>query len=451
MRMSSHDLTNWPLFRSLLDEGASDDRKSSRCFVAGPFDADDPVVREHAFSVLKYVIRPALLDSEHAPRRVETLDSEERIAKATVDALLLDPVAIVIASERSFSIDYALNVNQAMKRPVIFLVEEGRPTPPHAAGATVVTYSFRPEALIGQANIRGLQLALTETFAALAQGKSARDQAGSPEPVVSPAAMQAPASAPHAFSDDDRAALIVAARRRIDIKGIANLPMAIRPDILDFTRSEAARGIEIRVLQCAPGNPGLPAIVGARDMQQLALAQGEIEAAAEAWRRIAESPHCKASITLRRAQTAVPLSAVVLTESVMAASPYLFSRGSADGPSYVARAGTPEFDAIASEFEALWGDATTLFRSEPKADVKPAVVLDQPPFSASFSPVQRASSQPAPAVLTQPADVSPPPSATETSPAVPAGETPRTGPAVIPPSSSGLLKGFSSLRGVTSN
>jgi hypothetical protein len=261
-----------------------------------------------------------------------------------------------------------------------------------------------------------------------------------------------------------------------------------------FLCSESAIGLELRVLQCAPSNAGLPTIVGARDMQQLAIVQGEIEAAAEAWRRLAEDPACQASLILRRTQTSVPLSNAVITDKAMAATPYLFSRAGGDGPTYVADAGAAEHAAMVEEFTALWGEAAAFFRSEPRAaaaqppqyasqasapaqsapparsaplaqSAPPMQSAPPPqsappqsahPLSAGFEPVQRVKVDTVapPAASTPPTASAPPnPSPPESQPAAaakPQEEPPRAG-AVIPPTSSGLLKGFSSLRGVTSN
>src|SRR6201999_3416919 len=124
------------------------------------------------------------------------------------------------------------------------------------------------------------------------------------------------------FSWERRLAMVREAKTRIDIMGIANPAFPLHPDSVEVIRSRAGSGVEIRMLQCSPANPGLVSLVGQRDQQNLNAVKNEIEAAAEAWRRICDLSDLDLAITVRRAQTIIPLSSAIVTDQAAVATPY---------------------------------------------------------------------------------------------------------------------------------
>ncbi len=59
--------------------------------------------------------------------------------------------------------------------------------------------------------------------------------------------------------------------------GVANLALALHPDTAEVILTRGERGVEIRILQCAPTNPGLVSLVGARNAEQLDAIKQEID------------------------------------------------------------------------------------------------------------------------------------------------------------------------------
>jgi len=168
------------------------------------------------------------------------------------------------------------------------------------------------------------------------------------------------------FTYDQRINMMREAKTRIDIMGVANLALALHPDAPEVIRSRSGQGVEVRILQCAPTNPGLTSLIGSRDNARLEEVRQEIEAAAEAWKRLGESPDLDISITLRRAQTSLPLASALITDRAMVATPYLHSRATAESPTLYAMDGGAYHRAIAQEFDTLWSEAATVFRAEPR-------------------------------------------------------------------------------------
>ena len=78
------------------------------------------------------------------------------------------------------------------------------------------------------------------------------------------------------------------AKTRIDVMGVANLGLASHSQTADMLRACASRNVEIRILQCAPTNPALGSLVGARNAEQLDSAKGQIHAATDAWKRLGD-------------------------------------------------------------------------------------------------------------------------------------------------------------------
>src|SRR5262249_41627745 len=152
----------------------------------------------------------------------------------------------------------------------------------------VVTYSLDADAMLGAANIAKLQAAMRELEQRDAPHQTFRPGAGALNGGGSGGAVLLERS--RAFTYDQRIAVMREARVRIDVRGLANLALARHPDIVEMLRARSGQGVEIRILQCGHSNPGLASLAGARDGAAVDAVRKEIDTAAEAWKRIAETP-----------------------------------------------------------------------------------------------------------------------------------------------------------------
>lgn len=359
MDSEHYDLSAYPLFRSVLG-ARPQTAKPKRCLVIDPSSDVNGDVRQHADTLWKYVIQPAILDTDYEAHRAAS--ASHTIDQHVVDALLDDDLVIAVLSFDSPHVFYETAIAQAAARPLILMVEEGRDLSFDPRNAKVVTYRLDTESVVSAVNVTRLQGVIREIedrsapachgfrpgTAALGGGceNSVTVYERSPK-----------------FSYDRRLDMIREAETRIDIMGVANLALALHPDTAEVLRGHGGGRIEIRVLQCAPSNAGLISMIGARQADELAVIQQEIEAAADAWRRIVDTPTLGVSLTIRRAQSSLPMANALITDKAVVATPYLRSRPTAESPTLHARAGDAYHATMCEEFNLLWSEAATVFRA----------------------------------------------------------------------------------------
>lgn len=364
MSDQSYDLSAYPLFRSVIGN-QTQKAKSKRCFVIDPSHDADPGVRCHADTLWKYVIQPALLDTDYAAYRADRMPEHAPTDQAVIDALLDDDLIIAVPSFGNARVFYETALAQAAARPLILMIEEGQDLGFDPRNAEIVTYRLDTDSIVGAVNIARLQTVVREleehgrpACHGFRPGTSALNGGCEDSVTVFERSPK--------FSYDRRLAMMRESRARIDIMGVANLALALHPDTTEVIHARGERGVEIRILQCAPTNPGLVSLVGARNGEQLDAVKQEIEAATDAWRRIADAAGQQISITVRRAQTSLPLASALITERAIVATPYLHSRTTSESPTMFARAGDAYHHTMSEEFGVLWAEATTVFRVEPR-------------------------------------------------------------------------------------
>lgn len=351
--MTDYDLTNWPLFRSVVEGEAPQRSRAQVCAVAGGFADPDPAVRRNAETVFTYIVRPALIDTDYAPVRAE---AGPGVASAS-EAVLMADLVIADLSGRNAEAHHLAAIAQSAGKPLLILIQDGQSVTIDTHGAPVFTYTLDTDAIVGGTHVRRLQAMLNPP-----------PQARAP---LSPGAVTLLERSGQ-FGYDQRLSMMREATTRIDIMGVANLAYASHPDMRELLRGRSGQGLEIRVLQCAPSNPGLNILMGTRDMTRLGEVRNEIEAASDAWKRLLDTPDLDMSIILRRAQTTVPLASAIITDKASVATPYLYSRATSECPTWFARAGTSHHAAMQQEFDLVWSEATTILRLEPRATPRPA-------------------------------------------------------------------------------
>jgi hypothetical protein len=361
MDSEHYDLSAYPLFRSVL--GARPHAaKRKRCLVIDPSGDANGDVRQHADTLWKYVIQPAILDTDYEAHRAA--GDGQTIDQHVVDALLDDDLVIAVLSFDSPHVFYETALAQAAARPLILMIEEGRDLSFDPRNAMVVTYRLDTESVVSAVHVAQLQGVIREI-----------EQKGAPachgfRPGTAAlgggceAGVTVYERSPR-FSYDRRLDMIREAETRIDIMGVANLALALHPDTAEVIRARGGGKVEIRILQCAPSNAGLISMLGARHQDELAAVQQEIETAADAWRRMVDTPNTDLSFTIRRAQSSLPMASALITDKAVVATPYLRSRPTAESPTLHARAGEAYHTAMCDEFNLLWSEATTVFRADP--------------------------------------------------------------------------------------
>jgi|JI10StandDraft_1071094.scaffolds.fasta_scaffold55317_5 hypothetical protein len=358
-----YDLRAYPLFRSVIGRERQA-IKSKRCLVVDPSHDADANVRRHADMLWKYVIQPAVLDTEYHAYRTDRNYENGPTDQAAIDAVLDDDLIIAVPSFGNARVFYETALAQAAARPLIILIEEGQDLGFDPRNAEIVTYRLDTESVVSAFNVERLQTVIREIDErghSVRQGFRAGAAAlnGGKEPSV-----KLFERSPE-LGYDRRLDMMREATTRIDIMGVANLGLASHAQTLDLVRTCAGRGVEIRVLQCAPTNPALGSLVGARNAEHLDAVKSQINAATGAWKRLADAIGGQLTLTVRRAQTSLPLTSALITDQAILATPYLNSRTTAESPTIFANAGDSYHRTMSQEFDALWADATTAYRLEP--------------------------------------------------------------------------------------
>ena len=369
-----YDLRDYPLFRSVIG-GERQVAKSKRCLVVDPSHDADANVRRHADMLWKYVIQPAVLDTEYRAYRADRNYENGPTDQPAIDALLDDDLIIAVPSFGNARVFYEIALAQAAARPLVLMIEEGQELGFDPRNAEIVTYRLDTESLLNAFNVTRLQTTICEI-----EGRG-RPASHGFRPGV--AALNGGCEnsvtvferSPK-FSYDRRLDMMRSATARIDVMGVANLALTLQEDIVDVVRGCAERGVDIRILQCAPTTPGLGSLIGARNFEHLDAAKAQISAATDAWRNIADAVGGGLSLTVRRVQTSLPMTNALLTEQSVVATPYLHSRTTTESPTLFARAEDAYHNTMREEFSVLWAEATTAFRREPDAPRTPDRTLE---------------------------------------------------------------------------
>lgn len=362
--MSSYDLSDWPLFRAVIDEASVNRNKPRSCVVLCPDSDTNSDLQRHAKVVFKYIIQPALIDSAYAANRPSEAEEAATLSDVAVDALLRDDLVIAVMTGRNPEIFYQVAIAQAAGRPLILMIESGCELAVQPRGALVVEYSIDTDAILSAAGVRELNTAIKKF-----ESESPPLQEGFQARKALPRNVTGGANATLLdrsgdFTYDQRMAMMREATQRIDILGVATATLARHPDMIELVRSRSGHDLHIRILQAAPGNPGIGALIGARDAERIATVRNEIDEACAAWKALCQVEGADLSISVRLAQDAVPLSYAVLTEKAVIVTPYQFSRPASDSPSIHALAGARYHSVMLQEFDALWQTASPFLRRE---------------------------------------------------------------------------------------
>lgn len=381
--MSSYDLSEWPLFRAVIDEASVNRNKSRTCLILCPGGESDGDLERHAGVVLKYIIQPALIDSSYAAHRAE--NAAEGVSEAGVESILRDDLVIAVLTGRSPEVFYQVAVAQAAGRPLILMVESGKPLGIHPRGAPLIEYSVDTDSILSAENVQELNAAIK----AFESDTPPVQQGFQPRKAMPRSAANSTGATllerGSDFSYDQKLAMMREASQRIDIFGVASASLAKHPDMAGLIRSRSGHDLQIRVLQAAPGNPGIGALIGTRDATRLTNVREEIDSACDAWKSLCNIEGVDLAISVRLAQDAIPLSYSVITEKAAITTPYRFSKAASESASVHALAGSRFHTAMIEEFDALWPTASPFLRRERQSETdqggKGPVALDR--FSPS--------------------------------------------------------------------
>ena len=92
-----------------------------KCFVISPIGEADSDIREHADSVLEYIIQPALKHMNIVAIRADKLAEPGLITNQMIEAILTYDLCIADLSGHNPNVFYELAIAQAAARPVVLM------------------------------------------------------------------------------------------------------------------------------------------------------------------------------------------------------------------------------------------------------------------------------------------------------------------------------------------
>ena len=108
----------------------STERTMSSCFVVSPIGPADSLERKHANIVLKFIVRPVLLElGFEEPVRADTLAEPGLITRQIISHLLNDDLVIADLTGRNPNVFYELAIRHAAGRPFVQLITRGEIIP----------------------------------------------------------------------------------------------------------------------------------------------------------------------------------------------------------------------------------------------------------------------------------------------------------------------------------
>jgi hypothetical protein len=146
--------------------------------------------------------------------------------------------------------------------------------------------------------------------------------------------------------------LLHSTSKKFYIMGISLRTWQEGENLANVLLDKAASGCDIRILLTHPDNPALPQLINeGRPDAQLENIKHDIDNMDAYVTRLVEKD---SRIGLRRVLVGCPLSQLTINDSSAVFIPYLFSARSSGCPLWQAMCGTPLYDALVQEFDALW-------------------------------------------------------------------------------------------------
>lgn len=376
--MSEYDLTGWPLFRSIIEQNGSagsDNDKTKRCYVLSAVGANDPEAHKHVKSVVDYIIRPALLDTDYAVVIGQAPDADLKKAfKQGLNSVMNHDLVIAVLSHSDELLDIQFDAAQAVDRPRVVLTPRGQVVGPYnIEGERVVDYALTLDEVLGAKSVLRLRAAVHEIEKQAAAAATAPVQPAAPRQT----AFALPENSgnvalherAHDFTDEKRLAFVQQAEGRIDVLGIASMSIANLAGAAEVLRGRAQSPLTVRLIQVSPRNPALPGLLGGQQAEIIPRVRKEIDSATRAWMLLEQQAQGGIVLEIRRLVDCAPTCSALVTDKHATWTPYLSSRETSESPTLESEVGSPHYHVVSHEFNYLWERAKPLkkFAANPKA------------------------------------------------------------------------------------
>lgn len=326
-----------------------------QCFVISPIGQPNSEIREHADAVLKYIIRPALIQiqNEGGPIikavRSDEIGTPGKIEEQMIYAILNHELCIAILSGSNANVYYELAVAQSAGRPVVLMCHYGEPLPFDVKDYRTIYYDLKPKSIkedtwvsIVAEQIRAV-LKSDYTPPAILK-KYTRSKEGTKSYLLNTQSKE--------FGDKPEFNETVRqTKSRCDLMGIALTSWGLR-ESTSVLKDLGNRRVETRILTVDPNNPSVEYLINDRlPLETVNSVKASSEKMAIHFSNLAkEYP----TITTRTIQKGLPHHQIIITDQTALILQYMFSRGTGESPLLQIPKDTELYNVFAEEFEELW-------------------------------------------------------------------------------------------------
>ncbi len=124
------------------------------CFVISPIGEQGSGVRQHADTVFRHIIEPAMEEYRFKAIRSDQLAEPGIISEQMFDHIIGDDLCVAVLTGYNPNVFYELAIAHAAKRPTILLIEKGHDLPFDLKDVRCVYYDFDPDAITDRAYVK---------------------------------------------------------------------------------------------------------------------------------------------------------------------------------------------------------------------------------------------------------------------------------------------------------
>ncbi len=328
-----------------------------RCFVISPIGEEGSSVREHADNVFDFIVKPALDELQIDGYRADHFAKIGRITEQMFESILTEDLCIAILTGHNPNVFYELAIAHAAARPAIILVEKGTAIPFDIKDMRAVEYDLNPRALRDRVylnqivqNVRSLDAdnwTVPVPFGAnLSPLGSGRGD------------WQFFAKSGNYGDPGSWLGFLERAQKNFDLCGISLHSWTRHSGAKRKIEQAVARGVRIRILMMHPDNPAIPLFINSKDtFADVEHVRNMI--------RLSHSNFSKLLIgadncEVRCVKGGAMHQQLIITDTESAAIFYLYSINTSESPMLYCPATGPLYQALGTEFMALWDTAETL-------------------------------------------------------------------------------------------
>lgn len=311
-----------------------------RCFVISPIGLEGSEVREHADEVFEFIIQPALSECDFTPLRSDQMQEAGTISDRMFHSILNDELCVALLTGHNPNVFYELAVAQCFRRPVILLIEKGGLIPFDIKDQRVVTYDLRPRSLRDGLYVKEIINHIKSLEKHDWQGPDLFGDAGRRDKDLEFFVSST------ALPESGWTQLLENTREAFDIMGVALLGWRQTPRFAETVIRKATEGCKVRVLMMHLDNPILPLLASDYEMLKVNIPRN--------YQYFSDLAAKSPNIEVRQVRTGLMHFFISRADREAVAIQFLASQQWGKGPLWKSSQGSPLYQVLLREFDALW-------------------------------------------------------------------------------------------------